>query len=236
VEHSSGGRALGPQHRHQARERRAEHHQRRRTRSLSDVWVAQPDSEHRQAERHRDRPETKARCQCRRTDAEGCDRHDGQHRNAREQMIDARRGHPRESSRTSTDERGATMATTEQLVTGVDFVPFSTQDLDKAVEFYGETLGLRRSVYIPERQYAEFETGNVTLSVVVGEAMGIGHRVNALALALHVDDVATARSSLEQRGVEFQGDILDTGVCHMAFFADPDGNALMLHHRYAPRT
>jgi predicted enzyme related to lactoylglutathione lyase len=127
------------------------------------------------------------------------------------------------------------MATTEQLVTGVDFVPFSTQDIDKAVEFYGEVLGLRRSVYIPERNYAEFETGNVTLSVVVGEAMGIGHRVNALAVALHVDDVAAARATLEQRGVEFSGDILDTGVCHMAFFADPDGNALMLHHRYAPR-
>jgi predicted enzyme related to lactoylglutathione lyase len=127
------------------------------------------------------------------------------------------------------------MATTEQLVTGVDFVPFSTQDMDKAAEFYGEILGLRRSVYIPERNYAEFETGNVTLSVVVGEAMGIGHRVNALAVALHVDDVAAARATLEQRGVEFSGDILDTGVCHMAFFADPDGNALMLHHRYAPR-
>ena len=127
------------------------------------------------------------------------------------------------------------MSTTEKLVTGVDFVPFSTQDLDKAVEFYGSTLGLRRSVYIPERQYAEFETGNVTLSIVVGEAMGIGHSVNALAVALHVEDVAAARSSLEQRGVEFHGDILDTGVCHMAFFADPDGNALMLHHRYAPR-
>ena len=127
------------------------------------------------------------------------------------------------------------MATTEQLVTGVDFVPFSTQDIDKAVEFYGEVLGLRRSVYIPERQYAEFETGNVTLSVIVGEAMGIGHRVNALAVALHVDDVAAARAALEQRGVEFTGDILDTGVCHMAFFSDPDGNALMLHHRYAPR-
>ena len=127
------------------------------------------------------------------------------------------------------------MATTEQLVTGVDFVPFSTQDMDKAAEFYGEILGLRRSVYIPERNYAEFETGNVTFSVVVGEAMGIGHRVNALAVALHVDDVAAARAALEQRGVEFSGDILDTGVCHMAFFADPDGNALMLHHRYAPR-
>jgi predicted enzyme related to lactoylglutathione lyase len=127
------------------------------------------------------------------------------------------------------------MATTEQLVTGVDFVPFSTQDMDKAAEFYGEILGLRRSVYVPERNYAEFETGNVTFSVVVGEAMGIGHRVNALAVALHVDDVAAARATLEQRGVEFSGDILDTGVCHMAFFADPDGNALMLHHRYAPR-
>ena len=127
------------------------------------------------------------------------------------------------------------MATTEQLVTGVDFVPFSTQDMHKAAEFYGEILGLRRSVYIPERNYAEFETGNVTFSVVVGEAMGIGHRVNALAVALHVDDVAAARATLEQRGVEFSGDILDTGVCHMAFFADPDGNALMLHHRYAPR-
>src|SRR5438067_6624404 len=119
------------------------------------------------------------------------------------------------------------MATTEQLVTGVDFVPFSTQDLDKAAEFYGETLGLRRSVYLPERQYAEFETGNVTLSIVVGEAMGIGHHVHRTALALRVDDVAAARVELEELGVEFHGDNLDTGVCHMAFFADPDGNALM---------
>jgi predicted enzyme related to lactoylglutathione lyase len=127
------------------------------------------------------------------------------------------------------------MSATAQLVTGVDFVPYSTQDLDKAVDFYGGTLLLERSVYIPERSYAEFETGNVTLSIVVGEAMGIGHHVNRIALALHVDDVAAARAALEERGVQFHGDILDTGVCHMAFFADPDGNALMLHHRYAPR-
>lgn len=127
------------------------------------------------------------------------------------------------------------MATTTELVTGVDFVPFSTQDLDKAMDFYGAKLGLPRSVYIAERNYAEFETGNVTLSIVDGEAMGIGHNVNRTAMALHVDDVAAARAELEQRGVQFQGDTLDTGVCHMAFFADPDGNALMLHHRYAPR-
>ena len=57
----------------------------------------------------------------------------------------------------------------------------------------------------------------------------------ANAIALHVDDMASARSELESRGVTFMGDTLDTGVCHMAFFADPDGNALMLHRRYAPR-
>jgi predicted enzyme related to lactoylglutathione lyase len=127
------------------------------------------------------------------------------------------------------------MTTTTPLVTGVDFVPFSTQDLDKAMDFYGTKLGLRRSVHVPERNYAEFETGNVTLSIVDGEAMGIGHNVNRTAMALHVDDVAAARAALEERGVQFQGEILDTGVCHMAFFTDPDGNALMLHHRYAPR-
>jgi predicted enzyme related to lactoylglutathione lyase len=127
------------------------------------------------------------------------------------------------------------MATTGQLVRGVDFVPFSTKDLDASMDFYGNKLGLPRSVYVPERNYAEFETGNVTLSIVDGEAMGIGHNLNRTAMALHVDDVESARAELESRGVEFVGEILDTGVCHMAFFTDPDGNALMLHHRYAPR-
>jgi predicted enzyme related to lactoylglutathione lyase len=127
------------------------------------------------------------------------------------------------------------MGATSQLVTGVDFVPLSTKDLDAAVDFYGGKLGLRRSVYMPERNFAEFETGNLTLSIIDGEAMGIGHNLNRTAIALHVDDVAAAREQLEAEGVEFQGEILDTGVCHMAFLTDPDGNALMLHHRYAPR-
>lgn len=127
------------------------------------------------------------------------------------------------------------MSTTTNIVTGVDFVPVSTKNFDAATMFYGETLGLPRSVYRPDRHFAEFETGNLTLSVIDGEAMGIGHNVSHNAIALHVDDVEAARETLEQRGVEFQGDTFDTGVCHMAFFSDPDGNALMLHHRYAPR-
>ncbi|HUA48433.1 MAG TPA: VOC family protein [Solirubrobacteraceae bacterium] len=122
-----------------------------------------------------------------------------------------------------------------ELVRGVDFVGVPTRDLDAAVAFYGETLGLPRSVYLPERQYSEFETGNLTLSVFNAGKMGLEHNPNRNAIALHVDDIAAARKSLEERGVEFHGDTFDTGVCHMAFFSDPDGNALMLHHRYAPR-
>ncbi len=125
--------------------------------------------------------------------------------------------------------------TTPQLVTGVDFVGCPTKDLEAAVEFYGSTVGLPRSVYVKERGYAEFETGNLTLSVYDAEAMGLEHHANPNPIALHVDDVAAARAALQERGVTFNAETLDTGVCHMAFFADPDGNALMLHHRYAPR-
>jgi predicted enzyme related to lactoylglutathione lyase len=127
------------------------------------------------------------------------------------------------------------VATRAQIVTGTDFVGMPTRDLKAAAAFYGDTLGLRRSVYMPERNYAEFETGNLTLSIFHAEEFGMTHNPNLNAIGLHVDDVAQARAELEERGVEFAGETLDTGVCHMAFFADGDGNALMLHHRYAPR-
>ena len=121
------------------------------------------------------------------------------------------------------------------LVGGVDFVGVPTRDLETAAAFYGGTLGLHRTVFRPERGFAEYETGNLTLSIIEPTKMGMEHHVNRNPIALHVDDVARARTRLEAHGVTFVGDILDTGVCHMAFFADPDGNALMLHHRYAPR-
>lgn len=43
-----------------------------------------------------------------------------------------------------------------------------------------------------------------------------------------------ARAELEAKGVAFRGDVIDSGVCHQTFFADPAGNTLGLHHRYAP--
>jgi predicted enzyme related to lactoylglutathione lyase len=125
--------------------------------------------------------------------------------------------------------------TTPEFVRGVDFVGIPTRDLAAAAAFYGETLGLPRSVYNEERHFSEFETGNLTLSVYNAEKIGLGHQLNPNPVALHVDDVAAAREVLEERGVSFHGETIDTGVCHMALFADPDGNALMLHRRYAAR-
>lgn len=123
----------------------------------------------------------------------------------------------------------------DPIVEGVDFVAISTKDLPKAVEFYEHALGLPRSVYLEERNYAEFETGNLTLSVIDAEKMGMRHQVRGHHIALHVADVEQARKELEARGVQFEGELFDTGVCHMGFFKDPDGNPFMLHHRYAPR-
>ena len=81
---------------------------------------------------------------------------------------------------------------------------------------------------------AEFETGNLTIAVMQSDAFGVEFRAHTHPIELRVDDVEAARAELESRGVQFEGDILDSGVCHQTFFADPDGNALALHHRYAP--
>jgi catechol 2,3-dioxygenase-like lactoylglutathione lyase family enzyme len=128
------------------------------------------------------------------------------------------------------------MTTQAPLVTGVDFVYVPTRDFDRAVEFYGEVLGLPLSARYGRRPGAEFETGTLTLAVIESEAFRLDFQANNHPIALHVDDVEAARGELESRGVEFGGDTIDSGVCHMAFFEDPDGNALMLHHRYAPRS
>jgi catechol 2,3-dioxygenase-like lactoylglutathione lyase family enzyme len=121
------------------------------------------------------------------------------------------------------------------LVTGTDFITVGTKDFDAAEEFYGGVLGLPLSKRWGEMPAAEFETGNLTLAVMESDAFGLEFRANNHPIELRVDDVAAARAELESRGVSFRGDTLDSGVCHQAFFEDPDGNALAIHHRYAPR-
>jgi predicted enzyme related to lactoylglutathione lyase len=120
-------------------------------------------------------------------------------------------------------------------VTGVDFITVPTRDFEKASEFYGTVLGLERSIQWGNMPAAEFETGSLTIAVMQSDAFGIEFERHSHPIALHVDDVEAARAELQGQGIEFRGDTMDSGVCHMAHFADPDGNALMLHCRYAPR-
>ena len=121
------------------------------------------------------------------------------------------------------------------MVTGVDFICIPTRDVEKADEFYGDVLGLERSKQWGNMPAREYETGSLTVALMQSDAFGIEFKPHSHPVALHVDDVAAARSELEAKGVTFAADTMDSGVCHMAFFSDPDGNSLMLHSRYAPK-
>jgi catechol 2,3-dioxygenase-like lactoylglutathione lyase family enzyme len=112
----------------------------------------------------------------------------------------------------------------------LDFVGVPSTDADRSRAFYIDTLGLRRD----EKGDYEFWIGDTCFSIWEPGRLGMEFAPQKNAHpAIHVDDVAAARKDLEAKGVEFNGEILDTGVCHMALFTDPDGNDLMLHNRYA---
>src|SRR5271154_7127062 len=106
--------------------------------------------------------------------------------------------------------------TTPQLIQHTDFATVPTRDIEAAVEFYGTTLGLPVSTYLKDRHFAEVETGNLTIGIIEPESMGMEFQASPNPLALRVEDVAAARQTLQERGVTFRGDILDTGVCHMS--------------------
>jgi catechol 2,3-dioxygenase-like lactoylglutathione lyase family enzyme len=119
-------------------------------------------------------------------------------------------------------------------VSGTDFVFLPISDFDRSEALYAGVLGLEVSKRYRGGLGGEFETGNVTIQVVDMAKLGREVPPSTGAIALHVDDVADARAELEGEGVEFSEETLDSGVCFQAYFHDPDGNALILHHRYAP--
>jgi predicted enzyme related to lactoylglutathione lyase len=121
-------------------------------------------------------------------------------------------------------------------VTGVDFLTVFVKDYPTAQKFYGELLGLEHSVDYVKIPAGEYETGSLTLQVIDAASVGQEFKPSRNPIALHVADVEAARADLESKGVEFFGETVDSGVCHMAHFRDADGNALMLHNRYAPRS
>lgn len=125
------------------------------------------------------------------------------------------------------------MATATRIITGVDFIAVPTRDFEKARDFYANVLGLEESKRWGNMPAQEFETGNLTIAVMQSDAFGIEPRTHSHPIEFHVDDFEAAKSELAARGVEFRGEPIDSGVCLQAFFQDPDGNALAIHHRYA---
>ena len=121
------------------------------------------------------------------------------------------------------------------LVSRTDFVFLPITSFERAESFYSGVLGLECSKRYRGGIGGEFETGNVTIQVIDMAKIGREFAPSRGGIALRVDDVAAARADLESQGVKFQGDIVDSGVCHQAYFQDGDGNLLILHHRYAPR-
>ena len=116
------------------------------------------------------------------------------------------------------------------MITKLDFIGVPSTDAERSRAFYVDTLGLRPD---PNARF-EFWVGETCFGIWEPGSMGFEFAPQKNAHpALHVDDVAAARAELEAKGVEFLGETLDTGVCHMALFTDPDGNDLMLHNRYA---
>jgi catechol 2,3-dioxygenase-like lactoylglutathione lyase family enzyme len=116
-----------------------------------------------------------------------------------------------------------------------DFISVPVTDLARSIEFYEGTLGLPRVA--GNESWPEFQLGE-NVSLYLTDPTSIGREFigpHTAFVALRVADVAEARAALEARGVAFEGETFDTGVCHMALFHDPDGNSLMLHRRYAPR-
>lgn len=123
------------------------------------------------------------------------------------------------------------LARMDSLVQRTDFVSVPVADMARAKAFYRDTLGMHSPDW--DAGFPEIETGNVSLYLVDPTAMGAEFAPHSASIALRVADVAAARQTLEQRGVQFLGEH-DTGVCNMAFFLDSEGNSLMLHRRYAP--
>jgi catechol 2,3-dioxygenase-like lactoylglutathione lyase family enzyme len=113
----------------------------------------------------------------------------------------------------------------------VDFVTVPTRDVNRAVAWYRDVLGLPVSEHNP----AEVEAPNVTLSFWNPEEQGVKFKPNEAGFALRVADVEEARRELEAKGVEFMGETYDSSVCLMGFLKDQDGNTVILHRRYRPR-
>jgi catechol 2,3-dioxygenase-like lactoylglutathione lyase family enzyme len=116
----------------------------------------------------------------------------------------------------------------------VDYIRVPVDDIEKAKHFYGDVLGLRRFEKLDHEDWIEYEAGNVTLAVMTPHTHDYEFApLPPSTIALRVPDVAAARETLADAGVEV-GEMWDSGACKGVGLNDPAGNRILLHRRYAP--
>jgi catechol 2,3-dioxygenase-like lactoylglutathione lyase family enzyme len=118
-------------------------------------------------------------------------------------------------------------------------VPVS--NVDKAVEFYGNVLGLELDVRrddLPENREAEFRAGDGSL--VVYESVAAGQSRGTVA-GFRVEDLDAVVAGLRERDVAFEeydqpdlkteNGIASIGDLRAAWARDPDGNIIAFEQR-----
>ncbi len=118
-------------------------------------------------------------------------------------------------------------------IRGTDFIMYQTRDIDKAIAFYRDTLGLEMYGYYEEVKWAEFNAGNTTFALNDPSAFdpNLQAQKGGGAVAFSVEDVAATISELESKGVTVTVPVNESPVCHFACVLDPDGNTVWLHER-----
>lgn len=118
-------------------------------------------------------------------------------------------------------------------IRGTDFIYYQTSDMDKAIAFYRDTLGLEMYGYYEDVKWAEFNVGNSTFAINDPSAFdpGMQAKAGSASVAFAVDDVAAAIEELEGNGVKVSVPFNESPVCHFACILDPDGNTVWIHQR-----
>lgn len=110
-------------------------------------------------------------------------------------------------------------------IMGTDFVLFHVGDLQKAIEFYRDFLGLPLEFYKEEWKWAEFNAGNVTLTLSGNRQSSAG------VIALAVSDLEAASNEVKAKGIKVKQPLHELSTCWHLEIVDPDGNTVILHKR-----
>ena len=120
------------------------------------------------------------------------------------------------------------------MITGMAHACFTVSNLDKALGFYRDALGLKEAfdfvnedgyrfgiyLYLGERNFIELFEGTLEERA---DGQSFKH------ICLEVDDIEATVSTLRSRGVEVSPVKLGKDHSYQAWITDPDGNRIELH-------